>query len=126
MFRNLEKNSRQVLVDNDGGDFNGELDANPHDGLTPVAYRSKQSVDVLNTAEPLPSSLKLSEWTASAKFSEASSIPRRGEIVWIKTLQSSCKPLFTKIPKYSFNTSNGTETITVSTLFRRLKNTFFF
>ena len=34
-------------------------------------------------------------------------------------------PFFTKIPKYFFNTSNGTQTITVSILFRRLKNTVF-
>ena len=32
---------------------------------------------------------------------------------------------FSKIPKYCFNTSNGTEAITVSILFRRLKNTVF-
>ena len=35
------------------------------------------------------------------------------------------RPILTKIPKYCFNTSNGTETITVSILFRRLKNIVF-
>ena len=34
--------------------------------------------------------------------------------------------MFTKIPKYCFDTSNGTETITESILFRRLKNYCFF
>ena len=42
-------------------------------------------------------------------------------------LYTSYRPTFTKIPRYCFNTSNGTETIAVSTLFRRLKkNCFFF
>ena len=34
--------------------------------------------------------------------------------------------VFAKSPKYCFNTSNGTETITVSILFRRLKRQCFF
>ena len=47
-------------------------------------------------------------------------------IATIKKLCTSYKPIFTKIPKYCFNTSNGTETITVSILFRRLQKTVFF
>ena len=41
------------------------------------------------------------------------------------TLHKSFKPIFTKILKNNSNTSNGTEIITVSILFRRLKNTVF-
>ena len=41
-------------------------------------------------------------------------------------LYTSYRPTFTKIPRYCFNTSNGTETIAVSTLFRRLKKNCFF
>ena len=43
----------------------------------------------------------------------------------VKKLRTSCRPTFTKLPKYCFNTSNGTETTTVPILFRRLKNTVF-
>ena len=43
----------------------------------------------------------------------------------LKKLCTSYRPIFSKISKYCFNTSNGTETITVSILFRRLKNTVF-
>ena len=43
----------------------------------------------------------------------------------LKKLCTSYRPIFSKISKYCFNSSNGTETITVSILFRRLKNTVF-
>ena len=43
----------------------------------------------------------------------------------LKTLQTSYRPtIFTKISKYCFNSSNGTEIIAVSTLFRRLFTVF--
>ena len=41
----------------------------------------------------------------------------------LKKLCTSYRPIFTKIPQYWLNTFNGTETITVSMLFRQLKNT---
>ena len=44
----------------------------------------------------------------------------------IEKLCTSNRPIFTKIPKYCFNTSSDTETIAVSILFRRLKKNLFF
>ena len=45
---------------------------------------------------------------------------------FVKKLCTSYRPIFTKIQKYCFNTSNGAETITVAILFRRLKILFFY
>ena len=68
------------------------------------------------TAEEQSAAINLFESTPSAILEEKG--VRRD-------VQASYRPIFTKIPKYYLNTSNGTETITVSILFRRLKNTVF-
>ena len=56
----------------------------------------------------------------------AESLEKHKGSATIKKLCISYRPIFTKVPKYCFNTSNGAETITVSFLFRRRKNSVFF
>ena len=57
-------------------------------------------------------------------FRVARSVRPCGKMPRLKSLRTSCRPMFTNIQKYCFNTSNGTEIITVSTLFRPLKILF--